>query len=288
MNMRELFTKRLQVLLHCLGQLYRQPFSTLLAALAIGMALSIPMMLYLLVENAEATTSQWRQNPGLSVYLVADASDQHGQQFAEQLADDDLIARSIYLDKALSLDLFLSSAELGDIGELAHQNPLPGVIEVEFLSTVSEQQIESMVLQLEDNSLVDAVQVDLDWVLRLQAAIELLKGAVWILWILLLAGVTLVIANTIRMSVVTRQDEIEVISLVGGSHSFIRRPFLYMGALYGVFGVLIASLVLLGVMVYLGDSIAALFEHYGLQFGRCHSGDCQHHSNVCRDPPGRN
>lgn len=247
--------------------MYRKPFSTLLAAMAIGIALSIPMLLYVVVDNFSETVSSWRQGPGLSVYLRRDLSDQAGLQLAEQLESEEAIEQAIYIDKALGLDLFLSSANLGEIADLIDQNPLPGVIDIGFRESIDSKIVDQLADKIENLESVDVVQIDLDWVLRLRAALELLIRAIWVLWILLFSGVALVIANTIRMAVMSSRDEIEVISLVGGNDRFIRRPFLYMGALHGILGAVIACLVLLVVTTVLGASIQALFEHYGVEYG---------------------
>ena len=83
---------------------------------------------------------------------------------------------------------------------------------------------------------VDLVQVDTEWVLRFNAILDVLRRLLAIAAILLGAGVLAVIGNTIRLEILNRHAEIEVTKLVGGSNAFVRRPFLYTGALYGLGG----------------------------------------------------
>src|SRR5690554_7875928 len=83
---------------------------------------------------------------------------------------------------------------------------------------------------------IERVQVDLGWLQRLNAITDILARAVWALALLLGAAVILVIGNTVRLSIENRRDEILVAKLVGGTDAFVRRPFLYTGAWFGVGG----------------------------------------------------
>ena len=87
---------------------------------------------------------------------------------------------------------------------------------------------------------MDLVQVDAEWVLRFNAILDLLRRVLGIAAVLLGAGVLAVIGNTIRLEIQGRRTEIEVVRLVGGSTGFVRRPFLYAGMLYGLWGALLA------------------------------------------------
>ena len=80
---------------------------------------------------------------------------------------------------------------------------------------------------------VQQAQLDLVWVERLAAILKLGDRFVFGLTVLLVSALLLVIGNTIRLHIENRRIEIEVIKLVGGTDSYVRRPFLYMGALYG-------------------------------------------------------
>ncbi|MGU8127874.1 cell division protein FtsX, partial [Escherichia coli] len=77
-------------------------------------------------------------------------------------------------------------------------------------------------------------QLDLVWVERLSAILKLGERFVFGLTILLVLTLLLVVGNTIRLHIENRRNEIEVIKLVGGTDGYVRRPFLYMGALYGL------------------------------------------------------
>jgi len=94
--------------------------------------------------------------------------------------------------------------------------------------------------------------------MRFNAILEVLRQLLLIAAALLGLGVLAVIGNTIRLEIQGRRAEIEVTKLVGGSNSYVRRPFLYTGVLYGVGGALLAWGIVAIAVAVLGDSVATL------------------------------
>jgi cell division transport system permease protein len=83
---------------------------------------------------------------------------------------------------------------------------------------------------------------------------------------MLLAGVVLILGNTIRLAIESRREEIMVVKLVGGSNGFVRRPFLYTGLWYGVGGGFFAALLVAAALWFLGEPVARLAELYQSRF----------------------
>ena len=106
------------------------------------------------------------------------------------------------------------------------------------------------------------MQLDTAWVKRLRSILELVLRVVDIVTVLLGFGVIIVIGNTIRLEINNRQDEIEVIKLVGGSNGYVRRPFLYSGFWYGFGGGIVAILTIWGVLGLVNSPARALAELY--------------------------
>ena len=132
---------------------------------------------------------------------------------------------------------------LGDALAQLDENPLPHVLVLEFdQATVSPEQLSATADELQQLPLVDSVRLDMQWVQRLHAILEMGRRVAFALGIALALGVLLVIGNTIRLAVENRRDEIVVVKLVGGTNGYVRRPFLYTGLWYGVAGGLLAWL----------------------------------------------
>jgi cell division transport system permease protein len=110
------------------------------------------------------------------------------------------------------------------------------------------------------------VQLDTEWVKRLHAMLEILRRVVLLTGALLGAGVVLIVGNTIRLDILNRRAEIEVMKLVGASDGFARRPFLYSGIWYGLGGGLMAVTLIAVAAAVLGRPVDSLAKLYGSQF----------------------
>ena len=110
---------------------------------------------------------------------------------------------------------------------------------------------------------MDLVKLDLQWAQRLNAGLDFLARLGWIAAVLLGAAVLIIVGNTIRLDIQTRTEEIEVAKLLGATDTFVRRPFLYLGLWYGLFGSLVAVLILAISLWLLGAPVARLAGLYG-------------------------
>jgi cell division transport system permease protein len=113
---------------------------------------------------------------------------------------------------------------------------------------------------------VDTVQLDTEWVQRLNAMLDVMRRVLWLTAGLLGLSVVLVVGNTIRLDILNRRDEIEVMKLVGATDGFARRPFLYSGVWYGLGGGIGAVIVVAIAVAVLSRPLGRLAALYGSQF----------------------
>ena len=220
----------------------------------------------LTAEHEEILTLAWS---------LVEATRQERQP--DQEVVDHLLARlDVHVAKE-EYGLYPELAELSGLGEALKElpdNPLPSVILV-TPEVVDKANLEVLRLRLAEQPNVEQAQLDLVWVERLSAILKLGERFVFGLTLLLVSALLLVIVNPIRLHIENRRSEIEVIKLVGGTDSYVRRPFLYMGALYGVGAGLLAWLVLAFGLDWLNDAVVRLAGLYGRDFalGGVPSGD---------------
>ena len=142
-----------------------------------------------------------------------------------------------------ALKSFRVQSGFGAALDVLGDNPLPHALDVRPRpDATSPAQMESLRSYLAAWPEVELVQVDSEWVQRLNAILDLLRRLVLGTSVLLGLGVLAVIGNTIRLEIYSRRAEIEVTKLVGGSNAFVRRPFLYTGLFYGLLGATLAAL----------------------------------------------
>jgi cell division transport system permease protein len=235
--------------------------SSLMTWLVIGIAMALPTILYLILSNITNLSGDWDGRPRISVYLNTTVSDDDGRAFARRLEQDAQIASLVYISPADALTEFTERSGFGDILATLDRNPLPAVIALEPVARQAVQ-LKLLVAQLASEPLVASVSFDLAWLERLFAILALAERFVTALGSFLGLGVLLAIGNTIRLAIENRRAEIEVVKLVGGTDSFVRRPFLYLGFWYGVGGAVSAWLLVVVSLIFLAGPMENLLAVY--------------------------
>lgn len=252
-------------LVDSLRRLARQPIGSFFTCWVMAVALSLPMGLSLLLDNVEKLGGSWQRAAQISLFLDMSAGDREGQALREQIKALDDVADAEWISREQALEEFQQLSGLGRALKELPENPLPGVVLV-TPKEVDKAKLEALRQRLAELPKVEQAQLDLVWVERLTAILKLGDRFVFGLSVLLILALLLVIGNTIRLHIENRRIEIEVIKLVGGTDSYVRRPFLYMGALYGVGAGLLAWLVLAYGLDWLNDAVVRLAGLYGSDF----------------------
>lgn len=261
--MKAYLTRHAQVFMRTLGDFARSPTATALTVVLIGVTLVLPTGLYVGLLNLQRLTLGWQPRGSLSVYLAKHGSDSATMAVIRRIPG---VAAVRYISPAEGLREFVATSGLGATAvAFRHHNPLPGVVVVTPAEDAAAQ-MARLAAQLKAVSGVVHVQSNLAWVERLDAALALGHRLVVILAAALGLALILIIANTTRAAVANRADEIAVVSLVGGTNAFIRRPFLYAGALTGGLGALCALILLEVAFLALDGPIAALDRAYGAHY----------------------
>ena len=252
-------------LIDSLLRLAKQPVGSFFTCLVMAVALSLPMGLSLLLGNVERLGGSWQQAAQISVFLKMDVSDAQGEKLRDEVAILPSVAQAEWISREQALEEIQQGSGLGEALKELPENPLPGVILV-TPQKVEKSALEALRNQLAELPKVEQAQLDMVWVERLTAILRLGDRFVFGLSLLLVAALLLVIGNTIRLHIENRRNEIEVIKLVGGTDSYVRRPFLYMGALYGAGAGLLAWGLLAFGLDWLNAAVVRLAGLYGSDF----------------------
>jgi cell division transport system permease protein len=261
------FARHAQTLLGSLGRMVNQPLATLMTMGVVAVALALPLFLNLFLVNVRVATANWNDAFDLSVYMDKKAGSTRAQSLAKQLRQREDVAqvRVITADQALAE--FRDSSGFGKALEALTDNPLPDTLVVTPSLVASTPQgtdaLKEAVAGMAD---VQAVQLDTEWVKRLHAMLDVLKRVVLLTAGLLGAGVVLIVGNTVRLDILNRRAEIEVMKLVGATDGFARRPFLYSGAWYGLGGGLMALILVAIAVAVLTKPVDGLARLYGSQY----------------------
>lgn len=228
------------------GRLMRQPFASLMIILVIAVTLALPAAMNLVIKNFAAISGSWDDALDFSVFLDTGLTVSEAEGIARLIGQRADVADVQLITADAALVEFKQQSGFGDALDHLSQNPLPHTLVVRPSPANTAQ---SMILLREELTSLpetDIVQVDTEWVQRFHAILEIMQRAILIGAGLLGLAIIVVIGNTIRLEIQNRRDEIEVTKLIGASNAFVRRPFLWSGFWFGLFG----SLLALGLVQY--------------------------------------
>ncbi len=266
-NIKTWSMRHLQVLLASIGRLSRKPLGNLMTAAVIGIAISLPVALYVLVDNLQNLSQNWDAGAGISVFLHTEVTQVQAMALSQRLEQRVSVVSVRYVSPQQGMAEFRQLSGLGGALDLLQENPLPAVLLIyphaDYNSAGLTAGLADQIRQLPE---VELAQADLQWLHRFQAITHILQRAAAVLATLLAIAVLLIIGNTIRLEIQNRHGEIEIIKLIGGTNSFIRRPFLYDGIWYGLIGGIIANLLMLLAFSLLQGPVAKLSGLYQSNF----------------------
>jgi cell division transport system permease protein len=243
------------------------PLAAFMTMAVIAIALALPLLLNVFLQNTRTATANWNQVFDISVYLDKKAAGTRVQALAKQLRSraDVAAVRVITADEALLQ--FRRASGFGNALDALRDNPLPDTLVVTpALGASTPAGTEGLRRAIAATADVQAVQIDTEWVQRLYTMLDILRRIIWLTGALLGLGVVLVVGNTIRLDILNRRAEIEVMKLVGATDGFARRPFLYSGVWYGLGGGLLALILVTVAVGMLAKPVETLAGLYGSQF----------------------
>lgn len=256
-----------EVLVSSLGRLWRNPVASLMTVAVIGIALALPTGLHLVLENARLLSGGWDGSTQVSLFLRRELPAAESQRLAAALQVRPEIATTTLIPRAEALAEFRALSGFGGALDALDDNPLPDVIVVRPApSHAAPGTVEGLVAELAVEPGVEHARLDMQWVKRLYALMEIVRRGVEVIAALLALAVLLVVGNTIRLDIQSRRREIEVAKLIGATDAFIRRPFLYSGAWYGLLGGLAAWLLVSLALWATGGPVQQLALLYQSQF----------------------
>lgn len=248
-----------------LGRLLRSPLSTLFNVGVLGIALALPAVLYVGLVNLQHAARLAAPEPQLTVFLTLEASRADIRDVQTRLAKHPEVARLRYVPREEALDALKRSGGMAGIAEALGRNPLPDAFVVDARDS-SPAVLQRLRTDLAGLPKVALVQLDAEWAQRLDAVLKLGRVALMLLATLLAFALVAVTFNTIRLQILTQREEIEIATLIGATAAFIRRPFLYYGALLGLFGGLASCALVWAAAAALNGGLADLAYIYGARW----------------------
>jgi len=263
--MKYAFIQHLMVLRTALHRIFASQLGGFFNILVIGIALSLPAGMYLVLQNVQGLVTKLSGTPQISLFLSMDAKQDDVDKLRRLFAQHPAIARAEFVPRADALEQLKKSTGLADVIGGLQQNPLPDAFVV-YPKPDEAQVLEALRNDLSKLPKVEQAQLDSAWAYKLEALLKFGRVAVLILAVMLSLALVAITFNTIRLQILTQSSEIEVSKLIGATNSFIRRPFLYFGATQGLLGGIMAWLIVTLSLLLLNFQLKTLAQLYASQF----------------------
>lgn len=251
------------------GRLLQHPFSTLSNMLVISLTLALPIIAASILLSVQPVARDMPVSPKATILMRPDAKLSDTQDLAQRIQKEygGQIADAQVVPRDEALNALKQDPAWTDALSVLPGNPLPDAIIVTLRDAPDMAQEAARMAGLwRELDNVDAVQLDRDWVRRLEAVLNVARVGLGLLALGVALVVLATVFNTVRMQALTQREEIGVARLVGATESFVRRPFLYLGALTG----LIASAMAVGLawaaLIPLNAALIRLSKTYGTHF----------------------
>lgn len=214
------------------------PFRFLSISLVIAIALSLPAGFYVAAINLQKIANTTDNSNTISIFLKTTVTQPQIELLKEKISLEEGVEIVKYISSQMGLDEFRIESGFGDVLEMLDENPLPPVFLIEPNREFQNNTefIKKLVFKLKKEHLIENIQIDMMWLKRLQAISLIGERLSFMIGAILAFGVLLIISNAVSLSLDSRGEEVVVIKLVGGTDSYVRRPFLYTGFWYGAVG----------------------------------------------------
>jgi cell division transport system permease protein len=248
-----------------LGRLAARPWSTGLTVLVLGFALALPLLFWLVFDNARELSGGLREAREVTAFLKPGLDARSAGICADELRQRNDVAAVLLRTPEQGLAEFRQLSGFGEALDALQGNPLPTVLVVTPREATDLDE-PPLVAALRADTRVDLVQYDAAWRRKLSGILHFGERVVAVVAALLALATLLVIGNTVRMDIQARSAEISVMQMIGASNGFVRRPFLYAGLWYGLLGAAFALLIVVAVELALAEPIGRLVDSYAHRF----------------------
>ena len=232
-------------------------FLSTVTIVTIAIAILIASAFALFFVNANAIVNSWKKGIRIMVYLEPNSSEIKIDDIKGKIESMKGVKNVRFISNKEALEQLKNqmkrqSSLLDDLQE----NPLPDAFEVRLTDDFqSQDKVETLADRLESLSQVNEVEYGQVWLGRFTNLLNLFRLTGYAMGTLFFVATVLIVANTIRLVLYSRREEVEIMRLVGATDGFIRAPFYIEGLIQGALGGIVGLAALFVLFVFISSNV---------------------------------
>ena len=246
-----------------LEHICKHPFVTFFVWLLMGIALALPAGFWLVQHNIHVVMEEISEDTGLTVYFVLGLEQNDVEASARWAMSQSVVQDVKVVTAEEALEEFRAATGYNEELAALDSNPLPASLLVEVVPDTSRDEVTGLAELLEEDSRIDSVVADTEWMTQLRRIQKISVRLVWIMGVLFGVGVFFVSVAAVRFAMDSRFEELRVIALLGASNRFLRRPFNYCGLFYGFGGGVVGTAIIVLALTLIKQPLQELAGSYG-------------------------
>ncbi|MFO7667585.1 MAG: permease-like cell division protein FtsX [Desulfobacterales bacterium] len=231
---------------HALRDIVKNRFVNAVSVITIALSVIITCSFILFFINASNILTLWKKGVRIMAYLYQDVPAEKIPEIQKKISGLYSVEDVRFISKEEAFDVLKQQMKRqSSLLENLKENPLPNAFEIRMIaSSQTWEKIENLASQIQSIPQIEEVEYGQRWLARFSYIINLFKLSGYVLGILFSVASVFIVANTVRLVLYSRREEIEIMRLVGASDRFVKIPFYIEGVILGALGGIIGLIVL--------------------------------------------